>query len=64
MLDQLGLNKTGQVIEQPRRELRVRLQAAEDEPARAFDEKVESMMVDSQDGANQIQHPHWGNGGQ
>jgi len=26
---------------------------------RAFDEKVESMMVDSQDGANQIQGPHW-----
>src|ERR1700680_4047218 len=27
--------------------------------SRAFDEKVESMMVDSQDGANRIQYPHW-----
>jgi hypothetical protein len=26
--------------------------------ARAFDEKVES-IVDSHDGTNQIQHPHW-----
>src|SRR5713101_9749813 len=30
--------------------------------ARAFDGKVESMMVDSQDGANQIQHRHWDKG--
>src|SRR5258708_12733738 len=29
---------------------------------RAFDGKVESMMADSQDGANQIQHPHWDKG--
>src|SRR5260370_28784526 len=29
---------------------------------RAFDGKVESMMVDSQDGANQIQHRHWDKG--
>ncbi|HXO33141.1 MAG TPA: hypothetical protein VN901_12395, partial [Candidatus Acidoferrales bacterium] len=27
-------------------------------PARALDEKVES-IVDSHDGTNQIQHPHW-----
>jgi hypothetical protein len=33
-------------------------------PLRAFDEKVESTMDDSQDGANQIQRPHWGCGGQ
>src|SRR5260370_624830 len=32
------------------------------EAARAFDGKVESMMVDSQDGANQIQHRHWDKG--
>jgi Arm DNA-binding domain len=30
--------------------------------ARAFDGKVESMMADSQDGANEIQHPHWDKG--
>src|ERR1700730_11046717 len=29
---------------------------------RAFDEKVESMMVDSQDAANQIQYPDWDKG--
>jgi hypothetical protein len=29
---------------------------------RAFDEKVESTMVDSQDGTNQIQHLHWTRG--
>jgi hypothetical protein len=27
--------------------------------ARAFDEKVESMIVDSHDGTNRIQGPHW-----
>jgi len=27
--------------------------------SRAFDEKVESTIVDSHDGANQIQHLHW-----
>jgi hypothetical protein len=32
--------------------------------ARAFDEKVESLIVDSHDGANQIQDPHWCKGGQ
>src|SRR5712671_3378316 len=31
-------------------------------PPRAFDGKGESMMVDSQDGANQIQHRHWDKG--
>jgi hypothetical protein len=31
---------------------------------RAFDEKVESLIVDSQDGANRIQDPHWCKGGQ
>src|SRR6516165_10176974 len=30
--------------------------------ARAFDEKVESMIVDSHDGANRIQDPHWDKG--
>jgi hypothetical protein len=30
--------------------------------ARAFDEKVESMMGDSHDGANRIQDPHWNKG--
>src|SRR5712664_3705455 len=31
--------------------------------SRAFDEKVESMMiVDSHDGANRIQDPHWDKG--
>src|SRR5258706_10014863 len=29
---------------------------------RAFDEKVESMMGDSHDGANRIQDPHWNKG--
>ena len=29
---------------------------------RAFDEKVESMIADFQDGANQIQRPRWGKG--
>jgi hypothetical protein len=33
-------------------------------PARAFDEKVESVMADSHEGANQIQDPHWNKGGQ
>jgi hypothetical protein len=32
--------------------------------ARAFAEKVESMIVDSQDGANRIQDRHWYKGGQ
>jgi len=32
--------------------------------ARAFDEKVESTIVDSHDGANQIQHLHWDYGDQ
>ena len=32
--------------------------------ARAFDEKVESLIVDSHDGANRIQDPHWCKGGQ
>jgi DHA2 family multidrug resistance protein len=32
--------------------------------ARAFDEKVESTIVDSHDGANRIQDPHWYKGGQ
>jgi hypothetical protein len=31
---------------------------------RAFDEKVESTIVDSHDGANQIQHLHWDYGDQ
>jgi len=31
---------------------------------RAFDEKVESLIVDSHDGANRIQDPHWCKGGQ
>src|SRR5258707_15689167 len=30
--------------------------------ARAFDEEVESLIVDSHDGANRIQDPHWNNG--
>src|SRR5258707_15604069 len=30
--------------------------------ARAFDEKVESLIVDSHDGANRIQDPHWNKG--
>src|SRR6266852_2421051 len=30
--------------------------------SRAFDEKVESMIVDSHDGANRIQDPHWNKG--
>jgi hypothetical protein len=30
--------------------------------ARAFDEKVESVMEDSHDGANGIQDPHWNKG--
>jgi len=34
------------------------------EVARAFDEKVESLIVDSHDGANRIQDPHWCKGGQ
>jgi lipoprotein-anchoring transpeptidase ErfK/SrfK len=34
------------------------------EGPRAFDGKVESMMVDSQDGANQIQHRRWDKRGQ
>src|SRR5258708_31943201 len=29
---------------------------------RAFDEKVESLIVDSHDGANRIQDPHWNKG--
>ena len=33
-------------------------------PARAFDEKVESLIVDSHEGANRIQDPHWCKGGQ
>jgi hypothetical protein len=33
-------------------------------PTRAFDEKVESTIVDSHDGANQIQHLHWDYGDQ
>jgi hypothetical protein len=32
--------------------------------ARAFDEKVESLILDSHDGANRIQDPHWCKGGQ
>ena len=32
--------------------------------ARAFDEKVESLIVASHDGANRIQDPHWCKGGQ
>jgi hypothetical protein len=32
--------------------------------SRAFDEKVESLIVDSHDGANRIQDPHWCKGGQ
>jgi hypothetical protein len=32
--------------------------------ARAFDEKVESLIVDSHDGANRIQDPDWCKGGQ
>jgi hypothetical protein len=32
--------------------------------ARAFDEKVESLIMDSHDGANRIQDPHWCKGGQ
>jgi hypothetical protein len=32
--------------------------------ARAFDEKVESLIVDSHDSANRIQDPHWCKGGQ
>jgi hypothetical protein len=32
--------------------------------ARAFDEKVESLIGDSHDGANRIQDPHWCKGGQ
>src|SRR5712664_2439934 len=36
---------------------------AADTATRAFDEKVESMIiVDSHDGANQIQDPHWDKG--
>jgi hypothetical protein len=35
-----------------------------DGSARAFDEKVESEMGDSQEGANQIRDPHWNKGGQ
>jgi len=31
---------------------------------RAFDEKVESLIGDSHDGANRIQDPHWCKGGQ
>ena len=31
---------------------------------RAFDEKVESLIVDSHEGANRIQDPHWCKGGQ
>src|SRR5712671_3974404 len=34
-----------------------------DDP-RAFYEKVESLIVDSHDGANRIQDPHWCKGGQ
>src|SRR5258708_22722394 len=30
--------------------------------ARAFDEKVESLIVDSHHGANRIQDPHWRKG--
>jgi hypothetical protein len=37
---------------------------APDLGARAFDEKVESVMGDSHEGANQIQDPHWNKGGQ
>jgi hypothetical protein len=33
-------------------------------PARAFDEKVESLIMDSHDGANRIQDPHWCKGDQ
>jgi hypothetical protein len=32
--------------------------------SRAFDEKVESLIVDSHEGANRIQDPHWCKGGQ
>jgi len=32
--------------------------------ARAFDEKVESLIVNSHDGANRIQDSHWCKGGQ
>jgi hypothetical protein len=32
--------------------------------SRAFDEKVESLIMDSHDGANRIQDPHWCKGGQ
>ena len=32
--------------------------------SRAFDEKVESLIVDSHDGANRIQDPYWCKGGQ
>jgi hypothetical protein len=34
-----------------------------DRAPRAFDEKVESLIVDSHDGANRIQDPHWCKGG-
>jgi hypothetical protein len=37
--------------------------ANDQDRARAFDEKAES-IVDSHDGTNQIQHPHWYKGGQ
>src|SRR5258705_12693766 len=30
--------------------------------SRAFDEKIESMMGDSHNGANRIQDPHWNKG--
>jgi hypothetical protein len=33
-------------------------------PSLAFDEKVESVMGDSHEGANQIQDPHWKKRGQ
>jgi hypothetical protein len=36
----------------------------ERQSTRAFAEKVESMIVDSQDGANRIQDRHWYKGGQ
>src|SRR5258708_39328144 len=45
----------------PKRSDQARI-AQPEPPARAFDGKVESMMVDSQAGANQIQHRHWDKG--
>ena len=61
---QLGLSSPHfPYLARPRRPTVARPGATE-QAARAFDEKAESLIVDSHDGANRIQDPHWCKGGQ